>query len=144
MTPFQIFLVIAAVLALGIIILPLINRRQFKRMPYDQQVLAIMKQANKLVYFKHVSGGRKGNLFFVKNKRKILVYPWVLDDEGRMVIVKDNPFDNWDYPENRPSLNEDEVRQARDELCKYSEKSFVKILFNDPFKEDVAQDEPQD
>ncbi len=139
MTPFRIFLIIAAVLVLGIIILPLFNRRQFRRLPYDQQVLAIMKQANKLVYFKNVSGGRKGNLFFVKNKRKILVYPWVLDENGKMLIVKDNPFDNWDYPENKPALTEDEIRQARDELVNYSEKSAVKILFNDPFEKDEAK-----
>lgn len=139
MTPVQIILLIAAVLVLGIVILPLFNRRQFRRLPYDQQVLAIMKQANKLVYFKNISSGRKGNLFFVKNKRKILVYPWVLDENGKMVIVKDNPFDVWDYPENRPALTEDEVQQARDELCRYSEKSAVKILFNDPFKENEAQ-----
>ena len=139
MTPFQIFLIIAAVLVLGIIILPLFNRWQFKRLPYDQQVLAIMKQAKKLVYFKNISSGRKGNLFFVKNKRKILVYPWILDENGKMVIVKDNPFDFWDYPENKPALTDDEIRQARDELKNYSKKSAVKILFNDPFKEDEAE-----
>lgn len=139
MTPVQIILIIVAVLVLGIIILPLFNRWQFKRLPYDQQVLAIMKQAKKLVFFKNISSGRKGNLFFVKNKRKILVYPWVLDENGKMVIVKDNPFDNWDYPENKPALNDDEIRQARDELKNYSEKSAVKILFNDPFEEDEAE-----
>ncbi len=139
MTPAQIILIILAVLVLGIIILPLFNRWQFKRLPYDQQVLAIMKQAKKLVYFKNISSGRKGNLFFVKNKRKILVYPWVLDENGKMVIVKDNPFDNWDYPENKPALNADEVKQAREELKKYSEKSAVKILFNDPFEEREAE-----
>lgn len=139
MQPYQIIILIAVILILGIIVLPLFNRWQFKRLPVDQQVLAIMKQANKLVFWKNISNGRTGNLFFVKNKRKILVYPWVLDENGRMVIVKKNPFDNWNYPEEKPPLDEAEVKQAREELYKYSEKSVVKIVFNDPFKEGEAQ-----
>ena len=87
MQPYQIIILIAVILIFGIIILPLFNRWQFKRLPVDQQVLAIMKQANKLVFWKNVSNGRTGNLFFVKNKRKILVYPWVLDENGRMVKI---------------------------------------------------------
>jgi len=143
MTPLQIAILIAAILLLGTIILPLINRHQFKRLPADQQVLTIMKQANKLVYWKNVSNGRTGNLFYVKNKRKILVYPWALDEEGRMVILKDNPFDRWDYPEEQELLNEDEIKQARQELIKYSDKSFVKLVFNDPFEKQKGQSKPQ-
>ena len=139
---YQIAIIVAVVLLLGVVILPLFNRRQFKKLPVDQQVLAIMKQANKLVFWKNISNGTTGNLFFVKNKRKILVFPWSLDEAGRMVITKENPFDNWDYPEEKAPLNADEIKQAREELYKYSEKSLVKIAFNDPFKEDKAEPEP--
>lgn len=139
MTPVQIVVLIVAILILGIIILPLFNRWQFKQLPPDQQVLAIMKQANKLVFWKNVSNGRTGNLFYVKNKRKILVYPWALDEDGKMIILKDNPFDSWDYPEEKEPLNSDEIKQAREELYKYSEKSVIKIIFNDPFKENETE-----
>lgn len=140
---YQIAIIAAVIIVLGVIVLPLFNRRQFKRLPPDQQVLAIMRQANKLVFWKNVSSGRTGNLFYVKNKRKILVYPWVIDDNGRMVITKKNPFDNWDYPEEKSPLNEDEIKQARAELYRFSEKSVVKIIFNDPFKENEAEEKPK-
>ncbi len=139
----QIIVIVAVVLVLGIIILPLFNKWQFKRLPAEQQVLAIMKQANKLVYWKNVSNGRTGNLFFVKNKRKILVFPWQLDEQGRMVVTKNNPFDKWDYPEEQEPLNDDEVKQAVEELQKYSKSSVVKIIFNNPFENDKAQSKPQ-
>lgn len=142
MEPYQIIIIIVVIILLGVIVLPLFNRWQFKRLPVDQQVLTIMKQAKTLIFFKNVSNGRTGNLFYVKNKRKILVYPWALDENGRMVILKKNPFDNWNYPEDKAPLNEDEIRQAREELYKYSEKSIVKLAFNDPFKEDEAKPEP--
>lgn len=143
MTSLQIIILILLIILLGTIILPLFNRRQFKRLPADQQVLAIMKQAKKLIYWKNVSNGRTGNLFYVKNKRKILVYPWALDEQGRMVILKKNPFDKWNYPEEQEMLSKDEINQAREELMKYSEKSLVKILFNDPLEENEGQSEPQ-
>lgn len=139
----QIIVIVAVVLVLGIIILPLFNKWQFKRLPAEQQVLAIMKQANKLVYWKNVSNGRTGNLFFVKNKRKILVFPWQLDEQGRMVVTKNNPFDKWDYPEEQEPLNDDEVKQAVEELQKYSKSSVVKIIFNNPFENNEAQSKPQ-
>lgn len=142
MEPFQIIIIVAVVILLGVIILPLFNRWQFKRLPVDQQVLTIMRQAKTLIFWKNVSNGRTGNLFYVKNKRKILVYPWALDENGKMVILKKNPFDNWNYPEDKAPLNEDEIKQAREELYKYSEKSIVKLTFNDPFKEDEAKPEP--
>lgn len=144
MEPYKIVLIIAAVIVLGTVVLPLFNRWQFKRLAPEHQVLAIMKQAKGLVFWKNISNGRSGNLFFVKNKRKILVYPWVIDKNGRIVITKKNPFDFWDYPEERPALNEDEIKQAREELYKYSKKSAVKIVFNDPFKNDEAGEKPQD
>lgn len=139
MRPDQISYLVILILIFGIIILPLVNRWQFKQLPDDQKVLTIMKQANKLVYWKNVSDGRTGNLFFVKNKRKILVYPWYIDDRGRMVITKKNPFDHWDYPEDKAPLSEEEIKQARAELYAYSKKSSVKIIFNDPFKENKAE-----
>ena len=139
MKPYQIIIIVAVVILLGVIVLPLFNRQQFRRLPYDQQILAIMKQANKLVFWKNISHGRAGSLFFVKNKRKILVYPWVINENGQMLITKENPFDKWDYPEEHEPLSADEIKQAREELCAYADKSAVKIVFNDPFKENEAK-----
>lgn len=139
MKPYQIIIIVAVVILLGVIVLPLFNRQQFRRLPYDQQILAIMKQANKLVFWKNISHGRAGSLFFVKNKRKILVYPWVINENGQMLITKENPFDKWDYPEEYEPLNADEIKQAREELYAYADKSAVKIVFNDPFKENEAK-----
>ncbi len=139
---YQIAVIVLVIVLLGVFVLPVFNRRQFKKLPADQQVLAIMKQANKLIFWKNISNGRTGNLFYVKNKRKILVYPWVLNENGKMVITKTNPFDKWDYPEEKAPLNEDEVKQARAELRRFSEKSAVKIIFNDPFEKCEAQKKP--
>lgn len=139
MKPYQIIVIVAVVILLGVIVLPLFNRQQFRRLPYDQQILAIMKQANKLVFWKNISHGRAGSLFFVKNKRKILVYPWVINENGQMLITKENPFDKWDYPEEHEPLSADEIKQAREELYAYADKSAVKIVFNDPFKENEAK-----
>lgn len=144
METYQIIIIVAVVIAFGIIVLPAFNRWQFKRLPYDQQVLTIMREAKGLVFWKNISHGRTGSLFFVKNKRKILVYPWVLDENGRMVIQKENPFDFWDYPEEHPALNEDEIKQAREELKNYSHKSAVKIVFHDPFENGDAQQHPNE
>lgn len=142
MEAWQIILIILAVLILVIIILPLFNRSQLKKMPVDQQILIIMKQAKDLVFFKNISSGRTGNLCFVKNKRKILVYPWILNEKGEMQITKENPFDRWDYPEDRPLLNADEIAQARKELINYSKKSSVRIVWNDKAEQDEAENEP--
>ena len=139
MKPYQIIIIVAVVILLGVIVLPLFNRQQFRRLPYDQQILAIMKQANKLVFWKNISHGRAGSLFFVKNKRKILVYPWAINENGQMLITKENPFDKWDYPEEHEPLSADEIKQAREELYAYADKSAVKIVFNDPFKENEAK-----
>lgn len=139
---YQIAVIVLVIVLLGVFVLPVFNRRQFKKLPADQQVLAIMKQANKLIFWKNISNGRTGNLFYVKNKRKILVYPWVLNENGKMVITKTNPFDKWDYPEEKAPLNEDEVKQARAELRRFPEKSAVKIIVNDPFEKCEAQKKP--
>ena len=143
METYQIILILVLVAAVWILTLPAFKRWQFKRLPYDQQVLTIMRQAKGLIYWKNISHGRIGSLFYVKNKRKILVYPWLLDENGRMVIQKENPFDLWDYPEDHPPLNEDEIKQAREELQKYSDKSAVKIVFHDPFENGNAQQQPK-
>ncbi|MBQ7203511.1 MAG: hypothetical protein IJS03_05810 [Eubacterium sp.] len=121
---------IVVLIILGIIVIPLFNKRQFQKMPYDQKVRILMKQAKKLVFFKNVSNGSTGTLYFVKNKRKILALPWVLK-EGKMLCTKDNPFDFWDYPEEKPAFTLDEIKQAADELEKYNEKSIVKLYFKD-------------
>ena len=95
MSGWQIVLIVAAVLLLGLVLLPAFNRRQVRRMPADQQILLIMKQAKGLHYIRNVSGGKQGFLYYVKNKRKILVYPWVRRGRVR-VITKKDPFDRWD------------------------------------------------
>lgn len=72
MSGWQIALIVAAVLLLGLVLLPAFNRWQVRRMPADQQILLIMKQAKGLHYIRNVSGGKQGFLYYVKNKRKIL------------------------------------------------------------------------
>ncbi|MGN1202801.1 MAG: hypothetical protein ACI4RF_05845 [Eubacterium sp.] len=128
MTASQIIIIVAAILVLGIIIFPLINRQQFRNLPPDQQVRILMKEAKGLIYFKNVSKGSTGILYYVKNKRKILTFPWVLSG-GKMLCTKDNPFERWDYPEEQEPLNEDELKQLKEELEKYNKKNPVKILF---------------
>ena len=60
-----IVIIAAVVLLLGIIVFPLINRRQFCNLPPDQQIRIIMKEAKGLAYFKNVSKGSSGVLFYV-------------------------------------------------------------------------------
>lgn len=130
MTASQIIIIIAVVLILGIIVFPLINRRQFRNLPLDQQVRIIMKEAKGLIYFKNVSKGSTGLLYYVKNKRKILVFPWVLSD-GNMLCTRKAPFAHWDYPEEKQPLNEDELKQLKEELEKFNKKNPVKLVFKD-------------
>lgn len=128
MTAAQIIIVVVVVLVLGIVIFPLINRQQFRNLPADQQIRIIMKQAKGLVYFKNVSKGSSGILYYVKNKRKILAFPWVLYD-GKMLCTRKNPFAHWDYPEEKQPLNDDEFEQLKNELEKFNKKNPVKIVF---------------
>lgn len=128
MTAAQIIIVVVVVLVLGIVIFPLINRQQFRNLPADQQIRIIMKQAKGLVYFKNVSKGSSGILYYVKNKRKILAFPWVLYD-GKMLCTRKNPFEHWDYPEEKQPLNDDELEQLKNELEKFNKKNPVKIVF---------------
>ena len=128
MTAAQIIIVVVVVLVLGIVIFPLINRQQFRNLPADQQIRIIMKQAKGLIYFKNVSKGSSGILYYVKNKRKILAFPWVLYD-GKMLCTRKNPFEHWDYPEEKQPLNDDELEQLKNELEKFNKKNPVKIVF---------------
>ncbi len=128
MKPIYIVIIVAVVLLLGIIVFPLINRRQFRNLPPDQQIRIIMKEAKGLAYFKNVSKGSSGVLFYVKNKRKILALPWVIDGSS-MLCTKENPFSNWDYPEDKQPINEDELKQLKEELEKFNKKNPVKIVF---------------
>lgn len=129
MTEAQIvIIVIAVILVLGIIVFPLINRRSFNKLPPDQKIRILMKEANSMAYFKNVSSGSTGVLYFVKNRRKILAFPWKLVD-GHMLCSRKNPFEHWDYPEEQAPLTEDEQKLTLVELEKYNKKSTVKIYF---------------
>lgn len=129
MTEAQIvIIVIAVILVLGIIVFPLINRRSFNKLPPDQKIRILMKEANSMAYFKNVSSGSTGVLYFVKNRRKILAFPWKLVD-GHMLCSRKNPFEHWDYPEEQAPLTEDEQKLTLAELEKYNKKSTVKIYF---------------
>lgn len=128
MTAIHIVIIAAVILTFGLIIFPLINRWQFRRLPPDQQIRIIMKQAKSLVFFKNVSRGSTGVLYYVKNKRKILAFPWTLSD-GKMLCTRDNPFERWDYPEEKQSLTKEELEQLAAELEKYNKKNPVKIAF---------------
>lgn len=130
MSGWQIALIVAAVLLLGLVLLPAFNRWQVRRMPADQQILLIMKQAKGLHYIRNVSSGKQGFLYYVKNKRKILVYPWVRRGRVR-VITKKDPFDRWDYPEEQAPLTREERMQARQVLADYARRSNQRIVWND-------------
>lgn len=121
-----IIIVVLVVLILGIFIIPIVNKHQLKNMPTDQQIRILMKQANKLIYWKNISSGTEGTLVYIKNKRKILTFPWVLTD-GKMFCTRENPLEKWDYPEAQLPLTDDEVKQALQELEKYNKKSPVKL-----------------
>ena len=123
-----VIIVIAVILVLGIIVFPLINRRSFNKLPPDQKIRILMKEANSMAYFKNVSSGSTGVLYFVTNRRKILAFPWKLVD-GHMLCSRKNPFEHWDYPEEQAPLTEDEQKLTLAELEKYNKKSTVKIYF---------------
>lgn len=129
MTKAQVIILVAVVIfVLGIAVIPLINRRSFRNLPFDQQVRILMKEAKGLTYFKNISKGSTGILYYVKNKRKILAFPWVIKD-GSMLCTRKNPFDHWDYPEEQQPLNEDEITQLMTELERFNKKNPVKLIF---------------
>ncbi len=125
------FVIVALVLlVLGIIVFPLINRKQFRNLPYDQQIRVLMKEANSLAYFKNISKGSSGTLYFVKNKRKILFLNWTLSN-GEMHCTKQNPLLKWDYPENNPLLTDDERKLVEAEIESYNKKNPVKFIYDE-------------
>lgn len=129
MTKTEIILIaVAVVLVFGIIIFPIINRRSFRNLAYDQKIRILMKEAKGLNYFKNVSNGSRGTLYYVKNKRKILSFPWQIID-GKMLVTKKNPFEKWDYPEEREPLTDDELTQLMKEIENFNKKNPVKIVF---------------
>lgn len=117
---------VIVLILLGVFIIPTVNKRQLKNMPFDQQIRILMKQADKLIYWKNISSGTKGTLIYIKNKRKILSLPWVLID-GKMLCTRANPLERWDYPEEKQNLSDDEVNQFYKELEKYNKKNPVKF-----------------
>lgn len=128
MTVVKIIIILLLLAILGVVIFPLINRSQFRKLPPDQQIRILMKEANSLAYFKNISNGSTGVLYFVKNKRKIIEFPWELSN-GKMLCTKPNPFDRWDYPEEKEMLSDDELSQLKEELEKFNKKNPVKIEF---------------
>lgn len=128
MTAVKIIIILLLLAILGVVIFPLINRSQFRKLPPDQQIRILMKEANSLAYFKNISNGSTGVLYFVKNKRKIIEFPWELSN-GKMLCTKSNPFDRWDYPEEKEMLSDDELSQLKEELEKFNKKNPVKIEF---------------
>ena len=130
MSGWQIALIVAAVLLFGLVLLPAFNRWQVRRMPPDQQILLIMKQAKGAALHSQCIRRQTGLLYYVKNKRKILVYPWVRRGRVRVVTKKD-PFDRWDYPEEQAPLTREERMQARQVLADYARRSNQRIVWND-------------
>ncbi|MCR5207074.1 MAG: hypothetical protein K6C14_01175 [Eubacterium sp.] len=125
------YIVIAVIvlLILGIIVFPFINKLQFKRMPFEQQVRILMKEAKGLDYFKNITDGSSGTLVYIKNKRKIYYYPWVLSD-GIMLCTRKDLFEKWDYPEDKPDFLPEEKTQALTALESYNDKNLIKMYLD--------------
>ena len=68
-------------------------------------------------------------MIYIKNKRKIIAFPWVLID-GKMVCTKAEPLSNWDYPEEKAPLTDDEKELVLSEIEKYNKKQPVKFSFD--------------
>lgn len=124
MAPFVI--IVLTVIFLGLIIFPYINKKQFQKMPFEQQIRILMKQAKGLIFFKNISNGSTGKLIYIKNKRKIYIFPWELED-GKMHCTRQDLFVRWDYPEEQPEFTDEEKAQAIEEIKNYNKKNFVKI-----------------
>lgn len=124
------FIVILLVIVVFVVLIPIVNAKQFNRLPQEQQIRVLMKQANQLIYFKNVSNGTKGTLFYIKNKRKIYLYPWRLQD-GKMLCTRQNLYAAWDYPEDKPVFTPEEKQQAIEELERYNQSHTVKLYLHD-------------
>ncbi len=128
MRPVQIVIIVCVIILLGVVIFPLINRKQFRNLPREQKIRILMKEADSLSYFKNVSNGSSGTLYFVKNRRKILELPWKLVD-GKMLCIRDYPFKRWDYPEDAVPISEEEQILLNKSIENFNKKSAVKIVF---------------
>ena len=95
-------------------------------MPFEQQVRILMKQAKGLSYFKNISDGSSGTLYYVKNKRKIYSYPWVYRD-GKMICTRGDLFEKWDYPEDSLPFSAEERELAISELETFNKKNLIKM-----------------
>lgn len=128
MRPVQIVIIVCVIILLGVVIFPLINRKQFRNLPREQKIRILMKEADSLSYFKNVSNGSSGTLYFVKNRRKILELPWKLVG-GKMLCIRDYPFKRWDYPEDAVPISEEEQILLNKSIENFNKKSAVKIVF---------------
>ncbi|MBQ7740375.1 MAG: hypothetical protein IJT65_03990 [Eubacterium sp.] len=125
----KVIIIIAVVLVLGLLVIPFINKVQFKKMPLEQKVRVLMKQAKGLAYFKNISNGTKGSLIYIKNKRKIYIYDWALSD-GKMICTNEVLFDKWYYPSENNIFSDDEKELALKDLEQFNKKNFVKLVIN--------------
>ena len=123
-------LAVFLILVVGTMVFSQTNAHQFNAMSFDQQIRLLMKQANSNDYFKNISEGSQGKLVYIKNKRKIFVYPWVLVD-GKMLCTRKRLYKNWDYPENHPPFTDEEAEHAMEELNNFNRKSVIKLYFPD-------------
>ena len=99
-------------------------------MTKEQQIRILMKQAKGLSFFKNITNGKSGRLIYIKNKRKMYIYPWVLID-GKMLCTKKELFDKWDYPDENNEFTVDEKALAIKDLEDYNKKNVVKLYIND-------------
>lgn len=124
---FVFILIALVIIALCVLfVFPIINNRYWNSMTVEQQCLWLTKKAKKYVEFKNLSFGAEGKLFYVVNKRKVLIYPWMLKD-GNMLVTKENAFDFWSYPDR--ALTDEEIKKAKMDLEEFNEKSRVKLLY---------------
>ena len=124
-----VIIALIALLLLGIIVFPFLNKLQFKKMSEEQKVMYLQKQAKGLISFKNISDGRSGTLYYVKNKRKIYAFPWELSD-GRLVCTRDNLFEKWDYPEDKPVFTDEEITQVLSEIENFNKKNRIKLYLD--------------
>lgn len=127
--PPYVIIVIILVVVLGLFVFPFFNKLQFNRLPEEQKIRILMKQAKGLIYFKNISNGRSGTLYYVKNKRKIFAFPWELKD-GKLICTRQDLFKQWDYPEEKPDFTNEEIKQALEELENYNKKNRIKLYLD--------------
>lgn len=116
----------------GLFVFPIVNNRVWNGLTEEQQCLTLTQKARKLTEFKNLSAGTDGRLYYVVNKRKVLIYPWRLND-GKMEIIKPDPFDRWNYPSR--ALTQEERQKAREDLDEYTQKHHVQIIYSQNIKE---------